>query len=144
MTLVLHHIEDKPKTLKEIHRTLRPNGNLVVMTISHQHVRKGILNLFPSVTSIDLKRIPSIPSITKMMKTIGYRNVHYHPYRHDEEDIPTEQFLERVKNKYISTLTLPTEEQFQKGYKIFEQRICRKFGKTLKRTARFVYITASK
>jgi hypothetical protein len=79
-----------------------------------------------------------------MMKTIGYRNVHYHPYEHEEEAIPTEQFLERVKNKYISTLTLLTEEQFQKGYKIFEQRIYRKFGKTLKRTARFVYITANK
>ena len=144
MTLVLHHIEDKPKTLKEIHRTLRPNGNLVVMTISHQHVKKGILSLFPGVTFIDLKRVPSIPSITKMMKTIGYRNIHYHPYEHDEGATPTEQFLERVKNKYISTLTLLPEEQFQRGYKIFEQRIRRKFGKTLRRTARFVYITANK
>jgi ubiquinone/menaquinone biosynthesis C-methylase UbiE len=144
ITLVLHHIENKEMTLQEIYRTLKKGGKCVIMTTSHSRIRKHVINDFPEVTAIDLKRFPSVPSIKKTMIKMGFRNVHYHVVQHDEEYIPTDEYLERVRNKYISTLTLLSEEAFQRGFKIFEHRIRRKYGTQIRRILGFDFVIGQK
>jgi ubiquinone/menaquinone biosynthesis C-methylase UbiE len=72
MTLVLHHIEDKPKTLKEIHRTLRSNGNLVVMTISHQQYQKRHTQPLPRRDVHRPKARPRARQICKPVSCNGF------------------------------------------------------------------------
>lgn len=122
MTLVIHHMENKEMALQEIHRTLKKGGKCLIMTTSHYRIKRSILNDFPGVTAIDLKRFPSLPSLKKTMMKIGFNDVHCHRVK-QYEDVSTDDYLKRVRKKYISTLTLLSEETFQKGLKIFQRKV---------------------
>ena len=144
MTLVIHHIENKEMALREIYRALKKGGRCVIMTNSHSRMKKHVLHDFPGVTGIDLKRFPSVPSLKKAMTKIGFRDVHYHVVKHDEGYMPTDEYLERVRNKYISTLTLLSEEAFQRGFKIFQQRVRRKYGTQIRRVSGFDFVIGTR
>ncbi|MEM3699997.1 MAG: class I SAM-dependent methyltransferase [Candidatus Bathyarchaeia archaeon] len=144
MTLVIHHIEDKKLALQEIHRVLKKNGKCVIMTNSHARIKKHVLRYFPGVLAIDLKRFPTIPSLKRMMKMVDFKDVHYHILRYDRGYISTKEYLKRVKNKYISTLTLLSEDSFQKGFKFFRDRVKRKYGNWIKQIDNFVFVVGQK
>lgn len=144
MTLVIHHIENKEMALHEIYRVLKNGGNCVIMTNSHTRMKKSVLRHFPGITAIDLKRFPSVPSLKKIMIKIGFRNVHCYVVKGGEEDIPIHEYLARVRNKYVSTLTLLSEEAFQRGFKIFEQRVRRKYRTRIKRVRAFNFVVGQK
>lgn len=112
MTSVIHHIENKEMALQEIYRVLKEGGNCVIMTYSHSGIRKQVINDFPGVTAIDSKRLPSIPCLRNMMRTVGFKDVSYHAVKHDEGYTSTDEYLERVRRKYLSTLTLLDENAF--------------------------------
>jgi len=132
MTLVLHHLDDKALALQEIHRILKKDGNCVIMTISHSRLKRHVISNFPGVTAIDMRRFPSIPSLKSLMVKVGFKNVHNHLVKHDYGTLPVAELLNRVKNNYISTLTLLSEEQFQKGFKIFQERVKKKYGEQIR------------
>jgi len=144
MTLVIHHIENREMALREIYRALKKGGNCVIMTTSHYRIKRHVLHDFPGVTAIDLKRFPSVPSLKKTMKKIGFRDVSHYLVHHDEGCMPTDEYLERVRNKYISTLTLLSEEAFQRGLKIFQQRAQKKFGAQIRRILVFDFVVGVK
>jgi SAM-dependent methyltransferase len=144
MTLVIHHIEDRNLALREIHRVLKNNGNCVIVTNSHSRIKKHVLRDFPRVAAIDLKRFPTIPSLKKTMTRVGFRDVHHHILRHERGYVSTDEYLERVRNKYISTLTLLSEDEFQTGLRIFEEKIKQKYGDQIKQIDRFVFVVGRK
>ena len=144
MTLVIHHIENKEMVLREIYRALKKGGKCVIMTNSHYRMKKHVLHNFPGVTAIDLKRFPSVLSVKKTMIKNGFRDVHYHIVQRDEGYMPTDEYLERVRNKYISTLTLLSEEAFQRGLKIFQQRVRRKYGAQIRQISGFDFVVGLK
>lgn len=109
------------------------------MTPSHAQIKRHFTHCFPGVTAIDLKRFPSIPSIKSLMIEVGFRDVHSHIIRYDEGYISTAELLEKVKSKYISTLTLLSEEQIQKGLKVFQERM-RKYGDKIRRISEFNFV----
>jgi len=144
MTLVIHHIEDKEAALREIYRALKEGGNCVVMTLSHYRVRRHVLRFFPKVVSIDLKRIPSIPYLKSMMVKTGFGNIHHHVLKYVEGTMPTNEYFKRVRKKYISTLTLLTEEEFEKGIRVFEKKVREKYGKQITRIIGFDFVVGKK
>lgn len=144
MTLVIHHVENREKVLREIHRCLRRDGNFVILTNSHSRIKKHILRDFPGVIAIDLKRFPAIPSLKKLMKTVGFRDIHYHILRFDRGYVSTDEYLERVRNKYISTLTLLSEDAFQRGFQVFKKRVRRKYGNRIRQLDKFIFVVGRK
>jgi len=144
MTAVIHHIENKEMALQEIYRVSKKGGKCVIMTFSHSGIKKHITRDFPGVVAIDLKRIPSVPFLKKTMTMIGFRDVHYHVVQLDEGYISTDEYLRRVRNKYMSTLTLLSEEDFQRGFKIFKERVEKKYGNRIRKISRFVFIDGRK
>jgi ubiquinone/menaquinone biosynthesis C-methylase UbiE len=145
MTLVIHHIEDKEMALREIYRTLKKEGVCVIMTSSHYRMKKHALSRhFPGVTAIDLKRFPSVPFLKKAMTRIGFKNAHYHIVEQDEGSMLTDEYLERVRNKYISTLTLLNEGAFQRGFRIFQKKIREKYGTQVTRVIGFDFVVGTK
>jgi len=144
MTAVIHHIENKQMALEEIYRVLKEGGNCVIMTFSHSRIRKHITRDFPGVVQIDLKRVPSVPSLKKMMTIVGFRGVHHHVVQVEEGYVSTDEYLERVRNKYISTLTLLSDEEFERGFKIFQERVRRKYGSQFRKVSWFVFIVGRK
>jgi ubiquinone/menaquinone biosynthesis C-methylase UbiE len=143
MTFVLHHLERKELALQEIYRVLKKGGRCVIMTTSHSQIRRHVLNDFPGVTAIDLKRFPSVPSIKKSMTNMSFKNVHYHVF-HRFESTPMHKYLERVKSKYASTLTLFNEKEFQRRFRVFKQKMQAKHGTHVKRISGFVFVVARK
>jgi len=143
MTSVLHHIERKELALQEIYRVLRKGGRCVILTHSHSQIKRNALNDFPGVVAIDLKRFPSVPSIKRSMAKASFKSVHYHVF-HRSESTSTYRYLERVRSKYVSTLTLFNEEEFQRRFRVFQERVQRKYGNHLKRIIGFVFVEASK
>lgn len=143
MTLVIHHIEDRETALREIYRALKRGGNCVIMTNSHARLKKQVLRDFPGVIALDLKKFPSLPSIKELMTEVGFGEVHHHAVQHDEY-MPTDEYLERVRNKYVSTLTLLSEEAFQRGFRVFQNRVRRKHGAEIKRHSGFDFVVARK
>jgi len=144
MTAVIHHIENKEMALREIYQVSKKGRKCVIMTFSHSGIKKHITHDFPGVVAIDLKRIPSVPSIKKMMTMIGFRDVHYHAVQLDEGYISTDEYLRRVRNKYMSTLTLLSEEDFQRGFRIFKERVEKKYGNQIRKISWFVFIDGRK
>jgi len=144
ITLVIHHLENKEMALREIYRALKKGGYCVIMTLSQSRIKEYILHDFPGVTAIDLKRFPSIPSIRQTMAKIGFRDVHRHGVQHDEGYLTTDECLERVRNKYISTLTLLSEEAFQRGFRIFQKRVRKKYGAKIRWIIKFDFIVGQK
>jgi ubiquinone/menaquinone biosynthesis C-methylase UbiE len=144
MTLVIHHIENKELALHGIHRVLKKNGRCVIVTNSHSRIKKHVLRDFPGVVATDLKRFPTIPSLKELMMKIGFGDVHYHVLQYERGYMSTEEYLERVRNRYISTLTLLSEEEFQRGLKIFERKVKRRHGDRIKQLDKFVFVVGQK
>jgi ubiquinone/menaquinone biosynthesis C-methylase UbiE len=114
MTSVIHHIEDKRMALQQVYRVLKDCGKCVILTYSHSGIRKQVINDFPGVTAIDSKRIPSVPCLKNLMRTVGFKHVSYHVVKHDEGYTSTDEYLERVRSRYLSTLTLLDENALSK------------------------------
>lgn len=144
MTLVIHHIPNKEQALREIHRTLKKDGKCVIMTNSHSRMKKQILHYFPKLIAIDLKRFPTIPQLKNVMTKAGFRNVHYRIVKHNEGYLPTNEYLDRVRKKHISTLTLLSEEKFNKGIKTFEKKVREEYGDRIKRIMAFDFVIGTK
>lgn len=144
MTAVIHHIENKDLALKEAHRVLGTDGSFVIMTFSHSGLKKHILRDFPGVIEIDLKRVPSVPSLKKTIKMTGFRNVHYHVVQIGEGFVSTDEYLKRVRNKYVSTLSLLSEDEFQRGLRVFEKTARKKYGARIRKIDRFVFLVGKK
>jgi ubiquinone/menaquinone biosynthesis C-methylase UbiE len=143
MTFVLQHIEKKDLALQEIYRVLKKHGICVIVTTSHSQIKRHVLNNFPGVTAIDLKRFPSVLSIKRSLLSISFRNVHYHVFQRLEET-STSKYLKRVQNKYASTLTLFNDSEFQRRFKVFQKRMRKKYGNRLKRISGFIFVVARK
>ena len=78
------------------------------------------------------------------MVKIGFKDVHYHVVTYDEGYMSTDEFIDRVRRKYISTLTLLSEKQFKKGFEVFKERIRRKYGKRFRRITGFDFVLGQK
>lgn len=144
MSAVIHHIENKEMALREIYRVSKKGGKCVIITFSHSKIKKHITHYFPGVVAIDLKRVPSVPSLKKMMRMMGFRNVHYHAVQLDEGYVSTDGYLRRVRNKYTSTLTLLSEEDFKRGFRIFKETVEKKYGNQIRKISWFVFIDGRK
>jgi len=127
MTFVFHQIKNRKKAVAEINRILKPKGKCVFMTTSYAHIRRSPLYMFPGLAKIDLARFPSLPEFKRILERGGFRNVHYHLDRYEDHRYAIDDYLNRVKSKHISTLSVLSKEQFERGYEIFERRLKEKY-----------------
>jgi ubiquinone/menaquinone biosynthesis C-methylase UbiE len=127
MTFVFHQIKNRKKAVSEIYRVLNPKGKCVFMTTSHAHIRRSPLYMFPKLAAVDLARFPSLPAFRQILKKGGFRNVHYHLDSYKDQKYSFDDYLMRVKNKHISTLSVLTDEEFEYGYRVFERKLRERF-----------------
>ena len=102
--------------LSECHRVLR-DGVLVLLTSSHKQIEDQhpiIKDFFPSYIDIDKSRFPDIHQIDYLLNSISFKDI-----KHEEvtvENIPIDyEYLQKVKNKYVSTYHLMPEGEFENG-----------------------------
>jgi ubiquinone/menaquinone biosynthesis C-methylase UbiE len=113
---VIHQIKNLNFMLSECHRVLR-DGVLVLLTSSHKQIKDQhpiIKDFFPSYIDIDKSRFPDIHQIDYLLNSISFKDI-----KHEEvtvANIPIDhEYLQKVKNKYVSTYQLMPEGEFENG-----------------------------
>ena len=118
---VIHQIKNLTFLLSECYRVLR-DGVLVLLTSSHKQIENQhpvIKDFFPSYIDIDKGRFPDIHQIDYLLDSLGLKDI-----KHEEmivENIPIDyEYLQKVKNKYVSTYYLIPQSEFENGVKQLE------------------------
>jgi ubiquinone/menaquinone biosynthesis C-methylase UbiE len=118
---VIHQIKNLKFLLSECYRVLR-DGVLVLLTSSHKQIEAQhpvIKDFFPSYINIDKGRFPDIHHVDYLLNSLGLQDI-----KHEEiklENIPIDnEYLQKVKNKYVSTYYLIPQDEFENGVKRLE------------------------
>jgi ubiquinone/menaquinone biosynthesis C-methylase UbiE len=113
---VIHQIKNLNFLLAECYRVLQ-SGVLVLLTSSHKQIEEQhpiIKEFFPSYVSIDKGRFPDIDRIDSLLESLAFKDI-----KHEKvtvSNIPIDhEYLQKVKNKYVSTYHLMPESEFENG-----------------------------
>lgn len=113
---VIHHIKNLNLMLSECYRVLR-YGALILLTSSHKQIENQhpiIKKFFPSYVDIDKGRFPDLDRIDSMLESLGFEEIGHEEVTVD--NIPIDyQYLQKVKNKYVSTYHLMPASEFEDG-----------------------------
>jgi ubiquinone/menaquinone biosynthesis C-methylase UbiE len=113
--LVLHLVDDRAAALREFARVLAPGGTLVVVTFELDHFDRFFLNpYFPSIPVIDHARFPDPQRLLAELGDTGFADP-----RRRRIEVPVTSaaadVVERVRGRYISTLRIIGDEEYQAG-----------------------------
>jgi ubiquinone/menaquinone biosynthesis C-methylase UbiE len=121
---VIHQIKNLNLLLSECYRVIR-KGILLLLTSSHRQIENQhpiIKNFFPSYISIDKARFPDIEQMDSILESQGFQEI-----GHEEvtvANIPIDQeYLQKVKSKYVSTYHLMPHSEFEDGVRQLEAYI---------------------
>ncbi len=141
VVMVLHHLGDYGAALRDVARVAR---RVVVATSDMATRRLGILEeAFPSLLAIDRTRFPPIPAIGHALEAAGFRNpvVEERAY---VRRLTTEEQLNRVRHRYLSTFDLLPAGEFERGLRFLEAEMPRRYGDRFEITARFTFVGATR
>lgn len=114
--LVLQHIEAVEETLRETHRVLRPGGLALIRTCAHDYVRRYPLgDYFPAYRNLELAAFPDTNLLRQTLSDLGFARVESSTVS-ETVTHPADAYLEKVRNRFISTLYRIGEENFRIGY----------------------------
>lgn len=111
---VLHHLQKLEFAFQQCHRVLKPGATLAFVTAPISYIQRHPMNAyFPSFSKADLERFQSVKEIVSAMKSAGFKpGVHYCV----EAPKPIDNYyVDRVANKFISSLDLIPEDEFTEG-----------------------------
>jgi len=107
---------DQINILKKYFKFLNTGGKLLLITISHNQFKEIPINkYFKKVTLIDKNRFLSIEDIEK------HFNILYYDQQSIYTHIPNLKMIEKLENKYISSLQLLSDTEHKKGLKKFKK-----------------------
>ena len=122
MWLVIHLV-DRPRAFAEARRVLGPGGRLVIATFDPLHFERYWLNqVYPSLDAIDRARFPTPDELRVELEAARFETVELIPLSQTTA-IDREQALERVRGRFISTLQLLDESEYQTGLERLEQEL---------------------
>ncbi len=126
--LVLHLVESRARAIEEMLRVLDGEGRVVIVSFRPEHFdRFHLAPYFPSLVEIDRARFPDPDLVVRELRQAGLgevseRAVHRH-VRLEPADV-----LAPVRGRYISTLHLLPEEEYQNGLERLERDLAGRTG----------------
>jgi ubiquinone/menaquinone biosynthesis C-methylase UbiE len=144
LMLVLQHVDDEVMAISEAWRVLKPGGRLVISTVSHARIRRHIMRHFPGLVGIDLARFIPVPELKWHLRNMGFADVHSHVVKGEPTIQSVDSVIERFRKRYISTLALVPEKDFEKNLGIFENRLKRQYGSQVDTDVEITFIEARK
>lgn len=140
LILVVHHIEDLPRMARELRRVLSPGGRALFMTRDHDEIEGSYIALFPGVLEIDLARFPRVDQLEAVLKEAGFGDVGHAREANPGFTMTREEVMARVDGRFISTLSLMPDDEFQEARGVFARRLEERFGDDPIPTATFTFV----
>jgi SAM-dependent methyltransferase len=120
--LALHHM-DRLHALPEIARVLAPEGRIVAATFDPPHFGDyWLTRLFPSIEAIDRERFPDGATLTRELEGAGFGAVRITRLAQDAA-VSREDALERIRGRYVSTLLLLDDAEYERGLACAERAL---------------------
>ena len=118
---VIHHIKNSMDLIRECYRVLK-NGALILITSSHRQIENlhpVLSDFFPSLIELDKKRFPELTELDHAFQSAGFKGI-----KHKEltiNRIPIDMnYLDKVRDKFVSTFHLLSEDEFEAGVEKLE------------------------
>jgi ubiquinone/menaquinone biosynthesis C-methylase UbiE len=121
------HLVDRPAVFAELARVLSPEGRIAIATFDPAHFERYYLNrLFPSLERIDRERFPEPSALLGELEAAGFA-ARLIPLTQRAE-IGRDEALERIRGRFISTLRLLDDDEFERGLSRAERELPERIG----------------
>ena len=121
------HLVERPAAFADLARVLSPGGRLAIATFDPAHFDAYYLNhLFPSLERIDRERFPEPAALVDELARAGFSTRLIPLTQHGE--LGRNEALRRIRGRFISTLTLLDEDEFQAGLERAERELPEQIG----------------
>jgi SAM-dependent methyltransferase len=142
MVMVVHLLRQRVRAFSETRRVLRPGGRLSVWTFTPRHVEEFYLNdYFPSIALIDRPRFPPVQTLTSELRRAGFEDVRVE-VSDEPRRINIAEVVDRVRGRYISTLSLLPPLEYRLGLQRLEEMLAQDRSITLSQRSEWAIITA--
>ena len=141
VVMVLHQLADPDRALADVARV---SHRVVIATTDMSSRRLGILEeAFPSLLEIDRNRFPRIDTVAAALRSVGFREIHVEE-RPLRRTFTTEQQLDRVRRKYLSTFDLLPPGEYERGVRFLETELPLRYGDRFETKASFTFLAATR
>ena len=143
LVMVVHLLRQRGRAFAEARRVLRAGGRLSVWTFTPRHVADFYLNeYFPSIAVIDRPRFPPVETLAAELKRAGFDEVRVE-VREEVRRMNVAEVVDRVRGRYISTLSMLPPLEYRLGLQRLEELLARDRSAMLTQRSGWAIITAS-
>ncbi|MEA2635907.1 MAG: hypothetical protein QOH92_2674 [Chloroflexota bacterium] len=142
MVMVVHLLRQRVRAFAETRRVVRPAGMLSVWTFTPRHVEEFYLNAyFPSIAVIDRPRFRPVETLASELRRAGFGEVRVE-VREEPRRINIAEVVDRVRGRYISTLSLLPPLEYRLGLQRLEEMLAQDRSITLTQRSEWAIFTA--
>lgn len=143
MVMVVHLLRRRVSAFREAHRVLRSGGRLSVWTFTPDHVAGFYLNeYFPTIAVIDAARFPGVAMLQRELEKAGFGEVSVE-VRVERAELDLADVVDRVRGRYISTLSLLPPIEYRQGLQRLEEMLAQARMRTLVQRSEWAMVTAA-
>jgi ubiquinone/menaquinone biosynthesis C-methylase UbiE len=138
MTEVIHHLPNPHSSINDIHRVLKKEGSLCIVTQSHNQIDGRMTSrFFPASARVDKERYPDTDVIEEFMLNSGFNRVSLNEYQFRPTQLG-EEYLNTARNRGYSMLHKISQEEYERGLQALEIAFAR--GEKLTYSAGYSFV----